>query len=127
MWSKDIFSWQVTERDKVRTCDLIRISSWSIFSNFLIPSLLSLNRNRSSHYSPSLSPSQVMSALFPQIPLISLVHPLCPSPPSYPLHHLALHLSLSLLFQAAGVTYQLTLLQPRSSFQSLASGLIGVR
>lgn len=60
-----VFLWELRYRGKVRACDLICISSWSILSfHFLMPSLLSLSKNRSSHYLPSLSPSQIMSSLF---------------------------------------------------------------
>lgn len=68
---------------------MICVSARSIFSNFLMPSLLSFNKNRSSHYSPSLSPSWVMSS--PQILLISSPPPFLPSfIPSLPPHPLSI-------------------------------------
>ncbi len=79
MQSEDIFLWQLRERSKVRVCDLISISSQSIFSNPLLPHAKIDHLITHRLYLPLW-----LCPLFsPQILLISLLYPLPPSTPSY--------------------------------------------
>lgn len=120
---KIFFLWQLRERGKVRARDLISISLQSIFSDPLLP------HAKIDHLitHPLYLPLWLCPLFSPRFFSYHFYTPLPPSTPSYPLHHLALRLSLSLRLQAGGITCQLTLTQQRNSFRSLAPGLIGVR